>query len=619
MGGILNMNCLVSHIDKAAAVMDRRYEALAPNTVRSSRNDQVLEAAPDRSDILRAARHKIGSRKSGGRAARIRTMAASGGIVTYLGMRAALLIVFTALSVTAFATTLQTVEVKELMPGSVVVTVRTPEDQLAASAFSLDLTSTEARTKVPAQDVSPAGALSPDLATSVLLCIDRSGSMHSVVPAIKSALKEVLAAARPDLRISVMSFGSDVSQPSPFSTDSAKTLEAVDAIRAETGHDGKTRLFDAIDNAMSRLAKDTSRGPKRLIVISDGKDEGSVVGRDVLASIVQQRAQVLDAIGIGQAAPKWSGGLAVLSKVTSGNFVLAANPAELSDAIKSDLGTAPAPAFNVSFRYPASSDAARATSAALEYRGPGAEPTVLPISVALAAPVPAVPVTPPAALSPAVQPKQVAAPAQAEPPLQAASSVLQKHTRNEWSITIGSIRINLKLGLGVLAALAAALAFIAYKISRKEPPVDREPPVAGVTRAPVARAGTRVSAMLSAPAPGRPTAVLVSEGARRQPVHFAIEKANVRVGADETNDLVVRGDDFVSRKHASIRFEAGSLYLSDLDSSNGTFRNGTRLGQAAVPLSPGDTVRFGRTTFEVRRADDTGAAAKSPEHERRVP
>jgi pSer/pThr/pTyr-binding forkhead associated (FHA) protein len=102
-------------------------------------------------------------------------------------------------------------------------------------------------------------------------------------------------------------------------------------------------------------------------------------------------------------------------------------------------------------------------------------------------------------------------------------------------------------------------------------------------------------------------------------VRFAIEKANVRVGADETNDLVVRGDDFVSRKHASIRFEAGSLYLNDLDSSNGTFLNGTRLGQGAVALSPGDTVRFGRTTFEVRRADDTGAAAKSPEHERRVP
>src|SRR5262245_58740363 len=54
-------------------------------------------------------------------------------------------------------------------------------------------------------------------------------------------------------------------------------------------------------------------------------------------------------------------------------------------------------------------------------------------------------------------------------------------------------------------------------------------------------------------------------------------------------------DDGVSRQHASIRYEGKAMWLSDLDSRNGTFVNGTRLTEA-VQLKDGDKIQVGRTT-----------------------
>jgi diguanylate cyclase (GGDEF)-like protein len=54
-------------------------------------------------------------------------------------------------------------------------------------------------------------------------------------------------------------------------------------------------------------------------------------------------------------------------------------------------------------------------------------------------------------------------------------------------------------------------------------------------------------------------------------------------------------DDGVSRQHASLRYDGKSMWVSDLDSRNGTFVNGTRLTEA-VQLKDGDKIQVGRTT-----------------------
>jgi predicted component of type VI protein secretion system len=64
-----------------------------------------------------------------------------------------------------------------------------------------------------------------------------------------------------------------------------------------------------------------------------------------------------------------------------------------------------------------------------------------------------------------------------------------------------------------------------------------------------------------------------------------------REGADITLD-----DDQVSRSHARVSVDGATITIEDLGSTNGTFVNGAKI-EAATPLSPGDTVRIGATTF----------------------
>src|SRR3954451_13948726 len=67
-------------------------------------------------------------------------------------------------------------------------------------------------------------------------------------------------------------------------------------------------------------------------------------------------------------------------------------------------------------------------------------------------------------------------------------------------------------------------------------------------------------------------------------------------------------DPEVSRRHATIRDQRGSLGIEDLGSTNGTFVNGSRITAVTV-LSDGDEVRLGNTVWSIRGAAPAGAGA----------
>jgi hypothetical protein len=67
------------------------------------------------------------------------------------------------------------------------------------------------------------------------------------------------------------------------------------------------------------------------------------------------------------------------------------------------------------------------------------------------------------------------------------------------------------------------------------------------------------------------------------------------VGRSATADVHLPGDD-VSRQHALMWREAGSLWLADLDSSNGTFINGEPVSDV-IDLIDGDRITFGESTY----------------------
>jgi len=79
---------------------------------------------------------------------------------------------------------------------------------------------------------------------------------------------------------------------------------------------------------------------------------------------------------------------------------------------------------------------------------------------------------------------------------------------------------------------------------------------------------------------------------------FELQGAQVDIGRDPSNTVVLSQDSNVSRRHASIQAQGGQFVIVDNGSSNGTFVNGVRIPpQTPHPLRPGDEVQVGMTRF----------------------
>jgi pSer/pThr/pTyr-binding forkhead associated (FHA) protein len=72
--------------------------------------------------------------------------------------------------------------------------------------------------------------------------------------------------------------------------------------------------------------------------------------------------------------------------------------------------------------------------------------------------------------------------------------------------------------------------------------------------------------------------------------------ATLRVGRGRDNQLVL-ADDRVSRHHGQLAARRGVLVYADLDSTNGSFVNGTRVHE--IVLGSGDVVRLGNSTLTI--------------------
>ena len=79
---------------------------------------------------------------------------------------------------------------------------------------------------------------------------------------------------------------------------------------------------------------------------------------------------------------------------------------------------------------------------------------------------------------------------------------------------------------------------------------------------------------------------------------FPLNSAPVTVGRGGQNDLVLAGDEFASARHARIEMRGDGAWVQDLDSTNGTYVNGSRVA-GAQRLDGGDVLRVGETDLLV--------------------
>jgi VWFA-related protein len=121
---------------------------------------------------------------------------------------------------------------------------------------------------------------------TVLLTLDTSGSMTMNLEHLKDAAEAFVIRLLPFDRARITNFDDKI-VTSPVFTSSRDDL--IRYIHEDVGYGNGTRLWDAVDDSMSKLA--TVQGRRVVLLFTDGDDEGS---RDSTLDAVTKRAESED-------------------------------------------------------------------------------------------------------------------------------------------------------------------------------------------------------------------------------------------------------------------------------------------------------------------------------------
>jgi Inner membrane component of T3SS, cytoplasmic domain len=94
-----------------------------------------------------------------------------------------------------------------------------------------------------------------------------------------------------------------------------------------------------------------------------------------------------------------------------------------------------------------------------------------------------------------------------------------------------------------------------------------------------------------------PSKLVLTAGPRKGQ-ELRLDRREVTIGRADNADLVIR-DEFASTHHAKLVLMNGEWLIQDLNSTNGTFVNGKRVG-TPITVKPNVPVQIGNSVFELR-------------------
>lgn len=476
--------------------------------------------------------------------------------------------------------------------------------------------------------------------TAYVVALDASKTMSAgPLRDVRRALLNLIDQAGPEDRIAVVTFADDVRVESTFGASKFTLQRSIENL---TTRGRITELYKALFQAMDLFAEPDLPERRRLLIISDGKDEGEAYNLDDVVTRARSLGVAVDAIGLTRIDERYLSNLDRLARLSGGRYARATDSGQLSALIdqgRKRLAASPLARFELQ----------ELSADGRSHRlGVRMETGGRPLQGEVAVPyVPA----PEAADVPGggASPVHPVDPTPPDPP---SSSPWWKETI--WLVALG--------GLGLLVPIVLALVVLRRRRAEQEanPLVAHaspasaaaEPPLRddedrswnrggdfggeawpGMTRSasvPYREAaatriedddpgdvttleptlfarpdadiplGKEVRAVFPSPAPGAPAAVLLDVVGKAGGGRVAVEANPFWIGSETGADLTLPGDAYVSGFHAALQHSEGTLYLYDNSSTNGTFVNGERLGPVHRALVPGDEIRVGRCTFVVR-------------------
>lgn len=93
------------------------------------------------------------------------------------------------------------------------------------------------------------------------------------------------------------------------------------------------------------------------------------------------------------------------------------------------------------------------------------------------------------------------------------------------------------------------------------------------------------------------TKLVITEGDRKGHT-VRLDRREITIGRSEDSDLII-DDEYASTHHAKLVQVNNDWLIQDLNSTNGTFLGGSRVGTPAV-VKANTPVRIGKTTFELK-------------------
>lgn len=124
-----------------------------------------------------------------------------------------------------------------------------------------------------------------DVPLNIALLIDTSGSTKGDIDLIRTAAKRFIADLRPNDRLAVIEFNSEVTVYENLTSDRTKLSQAIDWLQPGTG----TAFYDALQTAIEKVFA-TTEGRKAIVALTDGVDsDGNAVYENILPLLEKSR------------------------------------------------------------------------------------------------------------------------------------------------------------------------------------------------------------------------------------------------------------------------------------------------------------------------------------------
>jgi hypothetical protein len=98
---------------------------------------------------------------------------------------------------------------------------------------------------------------------------------------------------------------------------------------------------------------------------------------------------------------------------------------------------------------------------------------------------------------------------------------------------------------------------------------------------------------------GKQLPVITLESSGLEPEKFRFKQREIWIGRSPTCDISLH-EKSISAKHARLFFKNRQWWLTDLDSTNGTFLNGERISEPVV-IVKGDAIRIGSIVWIISK------------------